>query len=369
MSENSYNSYFNTNQNIYEDKTEPSSRMMSAETRKIKNLIEPINPIANENSLLNGAYDEKEAQESFQQALAEWRNSSKPSQITNSKKNKENINIKKVHYSQSKNASIGTDNDDLKTDRSVSIKRLEDQISSHSLSYAERCLVQKFRRNDITFTPDNTPSMNKSVEIQENPVLIEVFLEKLQNLKKIIIIFIQEISQTNNLNESFNRNSLKLLEPDLIDNKPIAELITSKSVSYTRPDFKQRPKTPSTPNRPQSSRPNSSLKKSLNSSIALAAIESNICRNTSDELKQISQRKVEIVNDNLNTDIGTFLMLDVEKTQDTINNPKESARIEINPNIKISHMLYEMSPRSWRPSSSLAFSQNKTDVNKVLTKS
>lgn len=165
---------------------------------------------------------------------------------------------------------------------------------------------------------------------------------------------------------------MKLLEPDLIDNKPIAELDTSKSVSYTRPDFKQRPKTPSTPNRPQSSRPNSSslsLKKSLNSSIALVAIESNICRNTSDELKQISQRKVEIINDNLNNDIGTFLMLDVEKTQDSNNNPKESARIEINPNIKISHMLYEMSPRSWRPSSSLAFSQNKTDVNKVLIKS
>ena len=30
-------------------------------------------------------------------------------------------------------------------------------------------------------------------------------------------------------------------------------------------------------------------------------------------------------------------MLDVEKTQDTNNNPKESARIEINPNIDINY--------------------------------
>lgn len=127
--------------------------MMSAETRKIKNYIEPVDPDLGSNSLLAGEYDEKEAQEAFKKAVMEWR-ISKPSQTkTFNNNNKENNNqTKKAHAA--KNASIGTDNSGFETNRSnKAIKMLETQISStHSLSYAERCLLQKYRKKDISFT-------------------------------------------------------------------------------------------------------------------------------------------------------------------------------------------------------------------------
>lgn len=129
--------------------------MMSAETRKIKTLIEPLESDENSNSLLNGTYDEREAQESFKKAVMEWRNS-KPAasestaQTPTSIRNKENIEIK-----TSRNASIGTESGGLNTDRSMNqqIKMLENQINAtHSLTYAERCLVHKYRRNDLKFS-------------------------------------------------------------------------------------------------------------------------------------------------------------------------------------------------------------------------
>lgn len=114
-------------------------------------------------------------------------------------------------------------------------------------------------------------------------------------------------------------------------------------MSYTRPDSVnlKRPKTPSS--RPQSSRPNSSLRKSI--------LESNLCRNTSEELKKITERNVSL-DDKIQNDIGSFLMLDVErdKSIDETTNRDSSSR---NETIKVSHMLYEMSPRSWKPSLSL----------------
>ena len=134
---------------------------MSAETRKIKNYIDPIDPIETENpnSLLNGDYDEKEAQEAFKKAVMEWRNSKPQTQAStkNNSNNNNNNNNNKVKFntavtSHSKKASIGTDSDGLITNRSnKTIKDLETQITQHSLTYAERCLLQKYRRNDIGF--------------------------------------------------------------------------------------------------------------------------------------------------------------------------------------------------------------------------
>jgi len=90
--------------------------------------------------------------------------------------------------------------------------------------------------------------------------------------------------------------------------------------------------------------------------------ESNICRNTSDELKKITQRNV-VLNETIErSDIGAFLLLDVEKLNEKVELSRESSKIEINSNFKISHMLYEMSPRSWKPSSSLALNSNKLEA-------
>ena len=176
----------------------------------------------------------------------------------------------------------------------------------------------------------------------------------------------KEISQLNDLNSKFNINKLQDLEPDMIENKSesIIEIPSSKSSSYTRPDSlnikDKRPKTPQSTRPPssrlQSARPNSSLNKSVNSSIVL---ESNICRLPSDHLKRITERKLSI-EDALQANIGDFLMLDVEK--DKSNDSKNTPRTEIHQNIKVSHMLYEMSPRSWRPSSSLATSKTEIKV-------
>jgi len=145
--------------------------MMSAETRKIKNYIDPIYPTEtiNANSLLDGDYDEKEAQEAFKKAVMEWRNS-KPQTKTIPKKNSNNNNnnINKVNFNTSvanysKNASIGTDSDSLNTNRSnKTIKELENQITKHSLTYAERCLLQKYRRNDIEFVDGVKSESDKS---------------------------------------------------------------------------------------------------------------------------------------------------------------------------------------------------------------
>ena len=91
-------------------------------------------------------------------------------------------------------------------------------------------------------------------------------------------------------------------------------------------------------------------------------LESNLCRKASDELKKITQRNVVLNEAKERNDIGAFLMLDVEKLNDKAELSRELSRIEITSNIKISHMLYEMSPRSWKPSSSLAHNSIKLDT-------
>lgn len=93
----------------------------------------------NSGSLFEGTYDEQEAHSSFQQALLEWRNSSKKT---------ENENKKQATILTSRDAFVETDNSDR--DKKNGIKELEDHINSnHSLSYAERILLQKYRRNDL----------------------------------------------------------------------------------------------------------------------------------------------------------------------------------------------------------------------------
>ena len=108
---------------------------------------------------MDGAYNEKEAHESFQQALSEWRNggnkNNNNNNNTNNTKKTQPTKIKSNNINNTKtnlhDSNVGTDTSDLgkKTQQST-IQELEKAIhSNHSLTYAERMLLQKYRRNDL----------------------------------------------------------------------------------------------------------------------------------------------------------------------------------------------------------------------------
>ena len=115
-------------------------------------------------SLINGTYDEREAHDSFQQALLEWRNV-KSNSARNNNKNNNNNKMEQNERAETvaKDAIIGTDDATQTKIPKVSIKELEEQIhKNHSLSYAERMLVLKHRRNDLQLTPETQTIPNKT---------------------------------------------------------------------------------------------------------------------------------------------------------------------------------------------------------------
>lgn len=116
------------------------------------------------NSLLYGHYDEKQAQESFQQALAEWRNGKNANNQSNA--NKVEIIREKANSSQLANALINTDLSDAEKARLDRIKKLENYITTnHELSYADRILLQKYRKNELEFA-NTQPNSNRSLSRQ-----------------------------------------------------------------------------------------------------------------------------------------------------------------------------------------------------------
>ena len=258
----------------------------------------PSGDYLNPQSLLNGTYDEREASESFKQAISEWRNS-KTTPVQQNNKKKVNFTNKTV----SKDARIGTDQNTPQANR---FKQLEDQIhSNHSLSYAERMLLINLRKNEVE-------SRTSQVEVEEG--LTSRTCETL----------IEEVPQSNNLRTS--TVSLKHLpDPELIElNKSFNESpssmkrsdsligkIAEKKKVPTRPPSSMAPTTP----RPTSSRVSSALRKSTNkSSLSMINQESNICRVPSSTLKNISMRQSNL--DALykeENSVGEFLLLDVEK--------------------------------------------------------
>lgn len=99
---------------------------------------------AKSNSLLDGVYDEREAHNAFQQALQEWRTGNE------NKQGKTKVKF----ASSNKDTNVGTDTIDLPSSRisSRAMQDLEKAITSnHSLTYAERMLLQKYRRNDLEY--------------------------------------------------------------------------------------------------------------------------------------------------------------------------------------------------------------------------
>ena len=92
--------------------------------------------------LLNGSYDEQEAQDSFKQAVMEWRNgvannnnNNKPQQQLKRRTPKETKTVKQEHEQEHthRDAFVGSDQNDL------NYRRIGEMVhANHSLSYAER---------------------------------------------------------------------------------------------------------------------------------------------------------------------------------------------------------------------------------------
>lgn len=123
----------------------------------------------NKKSLLNGEYNEKEANESFQKALLDWRKENSD----NKRNGQKRVQIVREHLTfneHSRDAIINTDLTEDEKQRRVGIRQLESYITSnHSLSYADRMLLQKFRANQLEFCGEikneksSTPELDRSI--------------------------------------------------------------------------------------------------------------------------------------------------------------------------------------------------------------
>ena len=118
------------------------------------------------NSLLHGEYDEREAQESFKQAVLEWRNNSTTSNTNSNNSNHAKINNVKfkpeTNATIKKDAIIETEDQTPRTFNDTK-KNLEAYITSnHSLSYAERILLQKYRSNELDYLKETSNLDDKS---------------------------------------------------------------------------------------------------------------------------------------------------------------------------------------------------------------
>jgi hypothetical protein len=169
------------------------------------------------NPLLNGAYDEAEAHASFQQALMEWRTggAAKTHQThLNSSKNQHAVSMLE-NIKPTQDSNVSTDTSDLgskKNNQNKTLQELEKAIhSNHSLSYAERMLLHKFRRNDmdmsintadkffkskisfVLFASDNLVTLYQKLNIDQfnnSQIVVEVIFKIYTNKYSFLSIYI-----------------------------------------------------------------------------------------------------------------------------------------------------------------------------------
>jgi hypothetical protein len=138
-----------------------SSESQSAKSSKISPSEDK--PKRKSKSLLSGEYDEKEAQKSFQKALLNWRSSDK--------KSGKRVEIIRENNETSRDVITNTDLTEEGKKKLDAIRNLENYITSnHTLLYAERMLLQKYRRNQFELKMNNqndekssTPELDKSL--------------------------------------------------------------------------------------------------------------------------------------------------------------------------------------------------------------
>lgn len=310
-------------------------------------------------SLFDGTYDEKEAHKSFQQALSEWRNSSKNTEV----------NSLSRESSICKDAGVET-----QPGKTSQIQDLEDKIKSHSLSYAERMLLQKYKRNDLEVTPrnplenssQNFDSIKHSIGSQSldhstvhhldfNSIIKalndgkksqdqSVYLAEFGDLKPVNNLNFDELVRNNVTFEEVESQSqiksvdLKLnLEPELI-------VDTSDSTKDSA-----RPKLAKSSARVQTTQSKSARPKSS------AKFEQNLSREPTGLLKNIAQRngQSQIYAEN------EFLLMDVNNSEQKPVKVVPKSRPQT---ARIDQKLYAISPRSWNPLKSLVGQDKANDL-------
>lgn len=319
----------------------------------------------NNNSLMNGTYDEQEAQESFKKAVLEWRNSNKTT--TNNKTGKSvriNMTPKETPLISSRaDANVGSDQNDL------NYKTIESLVNkNHSLSYAERMLLRKHRRQELDFSLDSNGrdqdsrmsiniskddfmNDNRSEHMNFNDIMAAVNPDKKSvdsynsnSLKLDLTLKIEELETNNSIIKPKKFNE-RLLTPDIIETKPNQ----STTIQYTNSRSNSMIKLnkehlddeiPKSTRLLNSARVKSARKeKSTNNSQAdvLSKMESNLTRLASPRLRALTERKIDMyLNENNLNGVGEFILMDVVDKE--LKQPKSSrpSSSQANTNNKLS---------------------------------
>ena len=168
--------------------------------------------------LLDGNFNENESHEEFKRAVLEWRNGGNKSatQENNSRTNKSAKNYKK-------NVDVGTDNSAEQRKSSLDMQQnIELQINfNHSLSYAERLLLKKYRRTDVeeffnvstqlnTIEDENPINLNSSVKMSRDRAIIGQQHIDFNQLMKVLQVDGEPIKEIENLEAEYTK---RLNEP------------------------------------------------------------------------------------------------------------------------------------------------------------
>lgn len=272
--------------------------------------------------LLNGNYDEKAEADAFKKAVEEWRHGSKKSNESSNRKFTE---------------TNGTSTDDRPQS---ALRKLEINFE-HSLSYAERLLLKKYRRSDVEeFFGLNTATNDYHEDPQietEKSLHASKSVDKIQHINFDSLVQMVKSDKKEETNEEFDEKSDKNIEiveikdaysslnldlGPLTSNIKTDSLINEELNDTSRtltPKIKQTKSRPSTAKRPSSSRIQSARPKSSLSNTNKIT-ESNLTRKPSDALKTIANRQVSsnIVYSQQSTDLNKFFMLEVNQEENEI---------------------------------------------------
>jgi hypothetical protein len=282
----------------------------------------------NGGALLNGNYDEKAEADAFKKAVEAWRHCNKKPNESPSKKNTETNGTSTENRSQS------------------AYRKLEINFE-HSLSYAERLLLKKYRRSDVeeffgvntiddykiensqseteksvnvsksidSIQHINFNSLVQMVKLDKNEVKNDEIDEKID--KNIEIVEIKDAYSSLNLDLSHLNSNIRKDSIINEDSSDTFQTITPKvKQSNSRPTTSRRPNS----SRLQSARPKSSLNNNNNNKIT----ESHLTRKPNDALKAIANRHIpsNIVINEQSADLNRFFMLQVDQENSESNSQK-----------------------------------------------
>jgi hypothetical protein len=178
--------------------------------------------------LLDGNFNENESHEEFMRAVLEWRNGGNNSSTQEKPViNKNSAKSKKI---PKKNVDVGTDNTEEQRKSSFDMQQnIELQINfNHSLSYAERLLLKKYRRTDVedffnintqmNSVDDSNINPNSSVKMSRDKTILGQQHIDFNQLMKILQVDGEPIQEIENLEEEYKKRL----------NEPVRESLLNK---------------------------------------------------------------------------------------------------------------------------------------------